>query len=149
MTGAPGLTIPVMGAAAIYTRLGGKVYPLVDLHATVLSRKRKRMTQWCQVRVAVMPGRQRNRDPIMRVDGPWIRQLIYMATAPDNRRQLYMATTSWELGMPRMTDVNKAVPMGVAGVSTHVSAIANLPLGIPNLPAQPIPMPGVAWNVDG
>lgn len=137
-----------MGAAAIRSHTTTTVYPLVDLHVTVLSHTRKRMTQWCQARVAVMPGRQKARDPIMRVDGPWIRQLVYMATAPDNKRKLYMSTSGAELDIPKLANVNKAVPPGLAGVSTHAATMPTIPLGAPFPAARDIPMPKPAWNVD-
>ncbi|CAG8900440.1 unnamed protein product [Penicillium egyptiacum] len=63
--------------------------PVVEVEVTILDNDRKRLTRWVRIQCEVYRGWCGENDN--RLDGPWLRQLLYTASAPRNNDMLYIA----------------------------------------------------------
>lgn len=87
---------PVMGLNASMIADGSMmVAPVVELEVTILDYQRRRMTKWVRVQCQVFRGwcSQSNH----RLDGPWLRQMLYTGSAPRDNDLMWIANTHAEL----------------------------------------------------
>lgn len=79
--------------------------PVVELEVTILDTDRRRMTRWARVQCQVLRGWCGEGDH--RLDGPWLRQLLYTASAPRDNDMLWIANTYPEI-MAALPDTGHA-----------------------------------------
>ncbi|KAJ5829815.1 uncharacterized protein N7525_008068 [Penicillium rubens] len=81
---------PVMGLTTASLVDGSTmINPVIEVEVTVLDYQRRMMTEWVRVQCNVLRGW---RDTGHRLDGPWLRQVLYTASAPRNNDRLYIAS---------------------------------------------------------
>jgi hypothetical protein len=71
------------------------VRPVVELEVTILDTHRRRMTKWVRVQCQVYRGWCSQSDH--RLDGPWLRQMLYTGSAPRDNDLLWVANTHAEI----------------------------------------------------
>ncbi|CAG8255376.1 hypothetical protein PENNAL_c0076G01082 [Penicillium nalgiovense] len=90
--------IPVIGLGSVHTG-GGTVHKqYIEMEVTILDGNRHRMTPWTRTICALNSGDWRPGD-VPRLDGPIVRDLLYTGSAPNNLRQISIATTKSELNL--------------------------------------------------
>lgn len=86
----------VMGLCASTIADGSRmISPVVELEVTILDNQRRRMTKWVRVQCQVYRGWCRDSDA--RLDGPWLRQMLYTGSAPRDNDMLWAANTHAEI----------------------------------------------------
>ena len=80
-----------------------KLHPVrvIEVEATVLDNKGNRMSNWVRAEAFLKDG-DFVRDQGQRLDGPWLRNALYTATVPDGKHELYIASSSNELRLPKI-----------------------------------------------
>lgn len=114
--------------------------PVVELEVTILDNERRRLTRWVRIQCEVLPGWCGTGDS--RLDCPWLRRLLYTASAPRNNDQLYFASSHSDIievipdtGSSRRgpaPDIGK-LPLNPGGQASV------LPSGAPGADAEPAP----------
>ncbi|OQD94474.1 hypothetical protein PENVUL_c140G05631 [Penicillium vulpinum] len=78
--GSSALEPTVMGLNTVEIADGSiQTGPVVELEATILDTHRRRMTHWVRVQCQINRGWS---GGVSRLDGPWLRQMLYIASAP-------------------------------------------------------------------
>ncbi|KAJ5761969.1 uncharacterized protein N7511_005351 [Penicillium nucicola] len=85
---------------------------IVELEATILDANRHRMTAWTRVPCGVNPGRF-SPTGVPRLDGPWVRDLLYVGGAPDGQGLMCLANRLVDLKLPDL-DLVKNPPLTLA-----------------------------------
>ncbi|KAJ5998579.1 hypothetical protein N7451_006389 [Penicillium sp. IBT 35674x] len=88
--------VPSVGSI-IMAGVGGILAPavsLVELEITMLDANRQRIIPWTRVQASVNPGVFTPGGTDHRLDGPWLRSLLFLGSAPDNNlnRQVIFST---------------------------------------------------------
>lgn len=87
---------PVMGLNASMIADGSTmVAPVVELEVTILDYQRRRMTRWVRVQCQVFRGWCS--ESHHRLDGPWLRQMLYTGSAPRDNDLMWITNTHAEL----------------------------------------------------
>lgn len=107
--------IPVLGCELVRDASGNdKVMRVIELEATVLDGNEQRMTLWTRTHTCLNRSRGKKEMDKIRLDGPLFRSLLFSATVPDRRRNLYVTTDYWQfLFLPRglAAEDRKALPL--------------------------------------
>lgn len=130
---------PVMGLLASTIADGSTmVGPAIELEVTILDNQRRRMTKWVRVQCQVYRGWCSQADH--RLDGPWLRQMLYTGSAPRDEDTMWIANTHAELvrGIPD-TGHSRRLPAVVPGtIPLNPGGRASLmPRGRPGAGAMP------------
>lgn len=152
--------VPSVGTT-VMTGVGGIILQpqqVVELEMTVLDATRQRVIPWTRVQATITPG-VATPNSFHRLDGPWLRSLLYHATAPDNNlsRQLVLSTckTIDKAILPAL-NVARVPRLGMVyggsfflppleyGKSIAMPGIAGVPAVFPGVPAPQL-MPGEAY----
>jgi hypothetical protein len=102
--------------------------PVVELEVTILDNERRRLTRWARIQCDIMQGWCGIDDS--RLDGPWLRQLLYTASAPRNDDRMYIAHNR-----PDIIDI---IPDTGSSRSGPAHNIGKIPLA-PGGPASVLP----------
>jgi hypothetical protein len=95
-TGGP--SIPVIGVGSVNTGAGAVNKQYIEMEVTILDGNRDRMTPWTRTICALNSGDWRPGD-VPRLDGPIVRDLLYTGSAPNNLRQINIATAKSQLDL--------------------------------------------------
>ncbi|KAJ5285781.1 hypothetical protein N7524_001087 [Penicillium chrysogenum] len=95
-TGAP--RIPVIGLGSVSTGGGTVNKQYIEMEVTILDGDRQRMTPWTRTICALNSGDWKP-GGVPRLDGPIVRDLLYTGSAPNDLRQINIATTKSELNL--------------------------------------------------
>jgi hypothetical protein len=125
---------------------------IVELEVTILDANRHRMTAWTRVPCSVNDGKF---DPlgVPRLDGPAVRDLLYIGSAPDGRKMTYLATSKADLMLPEL-DLVKTPPSSIPR-SRYIDPNTRTQVAGPSVPVGPLrpgykrrlPMPPAASGV--
>lgn len=118
--------VPVLGQARNQTANGIITKDVIEVEVTLLDTKGRRMSQWLRVPCALKDRGQTT----TRVDGPWIRHVLWNAYAPDGKNLFHVANSKSSLNLPRRCPDAK-----------RLAAITSAPLQPPTNPTSKRPGP--------
>lgn len=98
---AVGPRVPVVSMITSSTANGNITMQMIEVEATILDGNRTRMTPWTRSLCHLFPGNW-SPDGVPRLDGPLIKDLLFVASVPDRTRRLYASTTRDELPLPNL-----------------------------------------------
>ncbi|KAJ5735007.1 uncharacterized protein N7483_000132 [Penicillium malachiteum] len=86
----------VAWSTVFYTANGPKTQEIVQLEVTILDGRGERLAPWTRIQASLMDG---DHQPGVnaRMDGPWLRYMMYYANVPDGNLDLFIADTQKEL----------------------------------------------------
>ncbi|KAJ5724235.1 hypothetical protein N7488_002270 [Penicillium malachiteum] len=135
-------------ATSFYTLGGNMTRDIVQVEVTILDGNEQRLAPWTRIQASLLDG---NYQPgaNVRLDGPWLRYMMYYANVPDGNLALYVADTQNNLmaGLPVPNPHLRTAPRRVIGPGTHGTAApagttAALPRPAPDyLPRLRRPLP--------
>lgn len=149
--------VPSVGSI-IMTGVGGILAPavsVIELEITLLDAARRRIIPWTRVQASVNSG-VHTPGVTHRLDGPWLRSLLFIGSAPDNNlnRQVIFSTCK-SMGLPAL-NVARVPRLGMAyGAGFFAPPVVPVQLiatpgvaGVPPVapavpPAMPMPLPAV------
>lgn len=118
--------IPELGNVRVQTGNGVINRPGIEVEVTLLDAQGKRMCQWLRV-PCLLKQREMTRS---RVDGPWIRHVLWNGYAPDGNHLFYVANAKSSLDLPRRCPARKTLTTIVApGVFIPPNGIPRLRRG--------------------
>ena len=115
---AVGPRVPVVSMITSSTASGNIIMEEIELEVTILDGNRERMTPWTRSLCHLFPG-DWSPNGVPRLDGPFLKNLLFVASVPDHSSRLYASTTTHELPIPNL---NLATNPG------HHPAIVQTPL---------------------
>lgn len=94
-----GPSVPVVTMSISDTCNGVIRRQVIEIEVTILDANRQRMTPWTRTLCGLNPGGwTTNTTP--RLDGPILKDLLYMASVPDGTRRVFISSSRYELGLP-------------------------------------------------
>lgn len=95
--------VPVLSITRIQTANGVIARDVIEVEVTMLDGRGRRLCQWLRVPCVL---KQRT-NTTTRVDGAWIRQVLWNAYAPDGNHRFYVANSKSSLNLPRRCPARK------------------------------------------
>ncbi|KAJ5608776.1 hypothetical protein N7528_009343 [Penicillium herquei] len=122
---------------SFYTLGGSMSRDIVEVEVTILDGNEQRLAPWTRIQASLLDG---NYQPgaNVRLDGPWLRYMMYYANVPDGNLALYVADTQNNLmaGLPVPNPHLRTAPRRIIGPGTHGAAA---PPGTTAAPTRPAP----------
>ncbi|CAI7601149.1 unnamed protein product [Penicillium glandicola] len=123
--------------------------PVVELEVTILDNERRRMTRWVRVQCQVYRGWS---NGTQRLDGPWLRHVLYTASAPHDNDMMWLANTYPDImdALPNTGNSQRGEGLDPARLPLDPGGRASvMPRGRPGADSEPPPvlyrkLPGVA-----
>lgn len=104
--------VPVVGMFNMITGGGNVTRDVIQLECTILNTKRERITPWRAIQCAVDPGVYIE-GISRRLDGPFLRSMMYTSTIPDGNFDLHISSISRKINMRNTIKINeRQVPFG-------------------------------------
>lgn len=138
----------VMGVSRLATSNGVIARPVIEVEVALLIAGGRRMTPWTRVQTAVFDGYAHQYE-VPRLDGPFLRTMMYSAFTPHSDYKLYVATDKASLQLPDedwqfregpwLWDVD---PFWLNS-TPRLAPLARYPHGEPTRLRPPSPVPGV------
>ncbi|KAJ5699041.1 hypothetical protein N7462_001046 [Penicillium macrosclerotiorum] len=140
--------IRIIGASQILT--AGEqilVQPVIQIEVTILDADNKRMSQWTRT-ACIIKDFDYDPEYSMRLDGPWLRHMLYTGSARNNHHnRLYVSTSKAALRLPNIPK-NKRRPPSFPDLVSVTPAIIDIE--VPDFATRvltPRPFPKAAKNV--
>ncbi|KAJ6020462.1 hypothetical protein N7540_005966 [Penicillium herquei] len=141
----------VAWTTVFYTANGPKTQEIVQVEATILDANGQRLAPWTRIQACLMDG-DHNPGMNARMDGPWLRYMMYFASVPDGNLGLYIADTQNNLvnGLPAVNPHVRSAPRrnvggsGSRGIRAPPGTTAPPTRAAPSeaiVPREPRPLP--------
>jgi hypothetical protein len=101
------LPIPNLGDGVVHTANGLATNSYFEIEATVLDRKGRRMTKWTRLICNLRPGHHPTTTATDRLDGPFLRWLLFTSTTPVEKPDITFSTSRISMNLTKSLPVEK------------------------------------------